>query len=77
MLVVEGGTSRLVEVDRTGRSQKEIRLVTAPSVTTQTSTAAREGGERSLFRLLQGGERSLEWTATASCSAPSRSRGSP
>lgn len=34
VLVVEGGTSRLVEVDRTGKVAKEIRLVTAPSVTT-------------------------------------------
>ena len=32
VLVVEGGTSRILEVDRAGKIAKEIKLVTAPTV---------------------------------------------
>ena len=32
VLVVEGGTSRIIEVDRAGKIAKEIKLVTAPTV---------------------------------------------
>lgn len=32
VLVVEGGTSRIVEVDRDGKIAKEIKLVTAPGI---------------------------------------------
>lgn len=34
VLVVEGGTSRIVEVDRSGKIAKEIRLVTSPAIST-------------------------------------------
>jgi hypothetical protein len=34
VLIVEGGTSRIIEVDRTGKIVKEIKLVTAQSVVT-------------------------------------------
>jgi len=34
VLIVEGGTSRIIEVDRAGRIAKEIKLVTAPTVVT-------------------------------------------
>lgn len=33
VLVVEGGTSRIIEVDREGKIAKEIRLVTLPTIT--------------------------------------------
>jgi hypothetical protein len=34
VLIVEGGTSRIIEVDRAGKIAKEIKLVTAPTVVT-------------------------------------------
>lgn len=34
VLVVEGGTSRIIEVDRAGKIAKEIKLATAPTVQT-------------------------------------------
>ncbi len=34
VLVVEGGTSRIIEIDRAGKIAKEIKLVTAPTVVT-------------------------------------------
>ena len=34
VLIVEGGTSRIIEVDRAGKIAKEIKLVTAPTVAT-------------------------------------------
>lgn len=34
VLIVEGGTSRIIEVDRAGKIAKEIKLATAPTVVT-------------------------------------------
>jgi hypothetical protein len=34
VLIVEGGTSRIIEVDRAGKIAKEIKLVTTPTVVT-------------------------------------------
>ena len=34
VLIVEGGTSRIIEVDRAGKIAKEIKLVTGPKIST-------------------------------------------
>jgi hypothetical protein len=54
VLVVEGGTSRIVEVDRAGRIAKEIRPVTAKHRHPQPIPGYAQDSGRPLLRLLRG-----------------------